>query len=70
MTKADRARLDRVTALASTEPAWCAATLAAMHRGAATARDARHYADIAAGLRLPVRYVNGCMIAADSTGAR
>lgn len=64
MTKADRKRLDQVTALAATNPTWCAATLATMHRCAATARDARHYADIAAGLRLPVRYVNGCMVPA------
>ncbi len=64
MTKADRQQLDRVTALASTEPAWCAATLATMHRCAATSRDAKRYADIAAGLRLPVRYVNGCMVPA------
>lgn len=41
MTKADRKRLDQVTALAATNPTWCAATLATMHRCAATARDAR-----------------------------
>ena len=64
MTKSQRATLDQITALAATNPAWCAAALANLHRTASTDRDALHYARIADGLRLPVRYVNGCMVPA------
>jgi hypothetical protein len=63
MTKRDRIELDRITAAATTEPYWAAATLAALHRMAATDKDARTFEALAASLNLPVQYVNGCMIA-------
>ena len=63
MTKRDRVELDKVAAAAATAPEWAAATLAAMHRSAATTKDAAAIASLAATLGLPVRYSNGCMIA-------
>jgi hypothetical protein len=62
MTKRDRIELDRITAAAAAEPYWAAATLAAMHRMAATNKDAKAFEALAVTLSLPVQYVNGCMV--------
>lgn len=64
MTKRDRIELEKATAAAATDPHWAAATLAAMHRSAATTKDAAAIASLAATLGLPVRFTNGCMIPA------